>query len=45
VEILGWRFEVVDLDGRLTDKVLATKTQDSPMHRHGDAAAVGQASP
>jgi putative hemolysin len=25
VEKLGWRFEVVDLDGRRLDKVLATK--------------------
>lgn len=45
VETLGRRFEVADLDGRRIDKLLATKTQDSPMHRHGEAAAVGQASP
>ena len=25
VETLGWRFEVVDLDGRRIDKVLATR--------------------
>jgi len=25
VDALGWRFEVVDLDGRRIDKVLATR--------------------
>ena len=25
VETLGWRFEVVDMDGRRIDKVLATR--------------------
>jgi putative hemolysin len=29
VEAHGWRFEIVDLDGRRIDKVLATKT-DNP---------------
>jgi putative hemolysin len=32
-ETLGWRFEVVDLDGRRIDKVLAT-----PIERHPEAA-------
>jgi putative hemolysin len=32
-ETLGWRFEVVDLDGRRIDKVLAT-----PIERHTEAA-------
>lgn len=30
VDALGWRFEVVDLDGRRIDKVLASR----PTHRH-----------
>jgi putative hemolysin len=34
VETLGWRFEVVDLDGRRIDKVLAT----SLIHRAGSSA-------
>jgi putative hemolysin len=29
VEAQGWRFEIVDLDGRRIDKVLATKI-DNP---------------
>ena len=29
VEVLGWRFEVVDLDGRRVDKVLATRVPRS----------------
>src|ERR671916_1287857 len=45
VETLGRRFEVADLDGRRIDKLLATKTRDNSMHRHGDTAGVGQASP
>ncbi|MGU3537159.1 hemolysin family protein [Methylobacterium sp. A54F] len=28
-EIAGWRFEVVDLDGRRVDKLLATKLEDA----------------
>ena len=28
VEAQGWRFEIVDLDGRRIDKVLATKTDN-----------------
>jgi putative hemolysin len=31
IEALGWRFEVVDLDGRRIDKVLATRPQ--PLRR------------
>ncbi|MEO3385193.1 hemolysin family protein [Mesorhizobium sp. CAU 1741] len=33
VEALGWRFEVVDLDGRRIDKVLASKSKPKPTHR------------
>jgi putative hemolysin len=29
VETLGWRFEVVDMDGRRIDKVLAQRVTDS----------------
>jgi putative hemolysin len=29
VETLGWRFEVVDMDGRRIDKVLAQRITDS----------------
>jgi putative hemolysin len=32
VDISGWRFEVVDLDGRRIDKILATRL---PLRRHG----------
>jgi putative hemolysin len=32
VDISGWRFEVVDLDGRRIDKMLATRL---PLRRHG----------
>jgi putative hemolysin len=32
VDVSGWRFEVVDLDGRRIDKVLATRL---PLRRHG----------
>ena len=28
IETLGWRFEVVDLDGRRVDKILATRLRD-----------------
>jgi putative hemolysin len=31
VDISGWRFEVVDLDGRRIDKILATRL---PLRRH-----------
>jgi putative hemolysin len=34
LDALGWRFEVVDLDGRRIDKVLAT----SLVHRAGSSA-------
>jgi putative hemolysin len=27
VETLGWRFEVIDLDGRRIDKVLASRAE------------------
>jgi putative hemolysin len=30
VESMGWRFEVVDLDGRRIDKVLATQLPGHP---------------
>jgi putative hemolysin len=30
VDALGWRFEVVDLDGRRIDKVLATRVENQP---------------
>jgi putative hemolysin len=30
IEVEGWRFEIVDLDGRRIDKVLATKISDVP---------------
>jgi putative hemolysin len=35
IDINGWRFEVVDLDGRRIDKVLAspTRPQQSPAPR------------
>ena len=33
VEWEGWRFEVVDLDGKRVDKVLASRL---PTHNHGD---------
>jgi CBS domain containing-hemolysin-like protein len=29
IEVEGWRFEVVDLDGRRIDKLLAVRTGDS----------------
>ena len=35
VEWEGWRFEVVDLDGKRVDKVLASRL---PTHTHGDSA-------
>ena len=35
VEWEGWRFEVVDLDGKRVDKVLASRL---PAHIHGDSA-------
>ncbi|MDB5508935.1 MAG: DNA-binding protein [Hyphomicrobiales bacterium] len=31
IDTLGWRFEVVDLDGRRIDKVLARKLEDTEM--------------
>ena len=31
VEWGGWRFEVVDLDGKRVDKVLASRTDDLPL--------------
>jgi putative hemolysin len=30
IEVMGWRFEVVDLDGRRIDKLLAVKMSDVP---------------
>jgi putative hemolysin len=30
IEVKGWRFEVVDLDGRRIDKLLAVKMSDVP---------------
>jgi putative hemolysin len=33
----GWRFEVVDLDGRRIDKILATR--QNPLHREPPAVA------
>ena len=30
VELLGWRFEVIDVDGRRVDKVLATRSSYEP---------------
>jgi putative hemolysin len=38
VETLGWRFEVVDLDGRRIDKVLATRVPRVEEARAGFAA-------
>jgi Transporter associated domain/CBS domain len=32
VGALGWRFEVVDMDGRRIDKVLASRTPSPPIH-------------
>ena len=29
IEVEGWRFEVIDLDGRRIDKVLAMKVNDA----------------
>jgi putative hemolysin len=29
IEVEGWRFEVVDLDGRRIDKILATKAGEA----------------
>ena len=34
VEWSGWRFEVVDLDGKRVDKVLATRLHDPDNERH-----------
>lgn len=39
VKVGNWRFEVVDLDGRRVDKVLATRTTDT--HRPARRAASG----
>ena len=39
VKVGNWRFEVVDLDGRRVDKVLATRTSDT--HRPARRAAAG----
>lgn len=38
VEALGWRFEVVDLDGRRIDKVLASRAPQDDEARAGSAA-------
>jgi putative hemolysin len=35
IEVNGWRFEVVDLDGRRIDKVLAARIGDAPSAREG----------
>jgi hypothetical protein len=32
---MGWRFEVVDLDGRRIDKVLASRSQLKPEDDEG----------
>lgn len=34
VEVDGWRFEIVDLDGRRIDKVLAARTGEVPASQH-----------
>ena len=34
VEVDGWRFEIVDLDGRRIDKVLAARTGEVPAPQH-----------
>lgn len=33
IDAMGWRFEVVDLDGRRIDKVIATKTPAQPRRK------------
>jgi putative hemolysin len=38
VEWEGWRFEVVDLDGKRVDKVLASAIAPAPAEAHGEAA-------
>ena len=30
IEVEGWRFEIIDLDGRRIDKLLAMKVSDAP---------------
>ena len=39
IEVDGWRFEVLDLDGRRIDKVLAAKIGEYALARPGDAQA------
>jgi magnesium and cobalt exporter, CNNM family len=44
VEALGWRFEVVDIDGRRIDKVLITKVSSADaaeLHRRASLRAAG----
>jgi putative hemolysin len=33
IEVEGWRFEIIDLDGRRIDKILATKLSDAPARK------------
>ena len=39
VEWSGWRFEVVDLDGKRVDKVLVSALAPEPVGRHHGSAA------
>jgi putative hemolysin len=41
VETLGWRFEVVDMDGRRVDKVLARRAGSETATLEGVAMADG----
>jgi putative hemolysin len=41
IETLGWRFEVIDLDGRRIDKVLATPLTRDPAQGFGRSETVG----
>jgi putative hemolysin len=41
IETLGWCFEVLDLDGRRIDKVLATPLTRDPAHGFGRSETVG----
>ena len=41
VETLGWRFEVVDLDGRRIDKVMAMPLSLEPASGSGRGESVG----
>ncbi|MNT80567.1 Transporter associated domain protein [compost metagenome] len=39
VEWEGWRFEIVDMDGKTIDKVLATRLDREPSSKRSEASA------